>query len=95
MDADGRPFEAIHHEWEAIGVAQYTANFFVQQTRKNMHKFPDQSSETASLIYNYRPWGTPGDFVQKYFFPKDFVSFKAPTGTLKSTRSTIVKEETA
>jgi len=94
MQADGRPFEAINHDWDAIQVAQYTANFFVQQTRKNLRKFPTQASETASLIYNYRPWATPGDFVQKYFFPSDFTSFKTSAGLL-STRSTHVKEETA
>jgi gamma-glutamyl hydrolase len=76
MDADGTPFEAIDHNWDAIQIAQYTANFFVQQSRKSNHKFQDTSTETASLIYNYRPWGTPGDFVQKYFFANDFVSFK-------------------
>ena len=72
MNADGRPYEAINHDWDAIQIAQYTANIFVQQARKNMHKFSSQDLETASLIYNYRAYSTPGDFVQKYFFSKNF-----------------------
>lgn len=72
MNADGRPYEAINHDWDAIQIAQYTANIFVQQARKNMHKFSSQEYETASLIYNYRAYGTPGDFVEKYFFDNNF-----------------------
>ena len=79
MNSDGRPFEAINHDLGAIEISQYTANFFVQQARKSSHKFAEQSVETASLIYNYRAVGTSGDFVEKYFFPKDFKSFKTLT----------------
>ena len=76
MNADGTPYEVINHSWNAVQIAQYTANFFVQQARKSSHKFPQQNIETASLIYNYRTWPTTGDFVQKYFFPNNFVSYK-------------------
>ena len=76
MNTDGRPYEAINHDWGAIEISQYTANFFVQQARKSSHKFSEQSVETASLIYNYRAVATTGDFVEKYFFPKDFKSFR-------------------
>eukprot|EP00933_Yihiella_yeosuensis_P017746 TRINITY_DN14772_c0_g1_i1.p1 TRINITY_DN14772_c0_g1~~TRINITY_DN14772_c0_g1_i1.p1 ORF type:complete len:357 (+),score=64.84 TRINITY_DN14772_c0_g1_i1:101-1171(+) len=46
----GAPFEDIPHSADAVAVAQYTANFFVNQARKNMHKFENVSEETARLI---------------------------------------------
>ena len=76
MNQDGRPYEAIDHTYDAMQISQYTANFFVQQSRKSSHKFSKQEIETASLIYNYRSFGTSGDFVEKYFFPNDFQSYQ-------------------
>ena len=72
---DGVPYEAIDHSFDAVIIAQYTANFFVEQARNSNHKFKDSTIEGNSLIYNYEAVRTSGDFVQKYFFPKDFRSY--------------------
>jgi gamma-glutamyl hydrolase len=73
VTAEGVPYEAIDHSPDAIKVAQYMANFFVGQARKSTHRFQDVAREQALLIYNWVPTNTPGgDFVQTYFFPKDF-----------------------
>jgi len=65
---NGIPGEAINHSAEAVLIAQYTANFFVQQARKNTHSFPTPAEEDAALIYNYKPTKTTGSFVQEYYF---------------------------
>jgi len=49
-------------------VSQYMANFFVDQARLSQHKFPDEPTEDAALIYNYAPSKTTGSFMQEYFF---------------------------
>ena len=67
-NAQGIPNEAINHSPEAVAVAQYTSNFFVQQARKNDHKFTTFAEEDAALIYNYKQAKTTGSFVQEYFF---------------------------
>lgn len=73
MTADGTPYEAIDHSPDAIKVSQYMANFYVQQARKSSHSFANVATEQSLLIYNYQPTNTPGgDFIQTYFFPKDF-----------------------
>lgn len=70
----GIPAEAINHSPEAVVIAQYTANFFVQEARKSTHSFPSPEEEDAALIYNYKPTKTAsgGSFMQKYYFPVDF-----------------------
>jgi len=65
---NGIPNEAINHSPEAVLIAQYTSNFFVQQARKNNHKYPTPAAEEAALIYNYQPAKTTGSFIQEYFF---------------------------
>jgi hypothetical protein len=65
---NGIPNEAIDHSAHAVEIAQYTANFFVGETRKNVHKFATAEAEDAALIYNYAPSKTTGSFVQTYFF---------------------------
>eukprot|EP00029_Vermamoeba_vermiformis_P011313 TRINITY_DN6185_c0_g1_i1.p1 TRINITY_DN6185_c0_g1~~TRINITY_DN6185_c0_g1_i1.p1 ORF type:complete len:315 (+),score=87.22 TRINITY_DN6185_c0_g1_i1:416-1360(+) len=47
--------EVIPHIPEAIKVSQYMSNFFVQEARKNTHKFADATEETKRLIYNFSP----------------------------------------
>jgi len=69
---NGAPYEAINHSPNAVAVAQFTANFFVQEVRKNNHKFADPKEEEEVLIYNYQPTYTEEDFVQTYYFPKNF-----------------------
>ena len=55
-----------------IQVAQYFANFFVSETRKNAHKFSSKEEEEENLIYNYSPVYTgrldDSSFEQAYFF---------------------------
>jgi gamma-glutamyl hydrolase len=69
---NGAPYEAIDHSPEAILISQYSANFFVQQTRKNFHRFPSDEEEDAHLIFNYRTVRSGPDFVETYYFPNDF-----------------------
>ncbi len=65
---NGIPNEAINHSLEAVQIAQYTANFFVNQARKSTHKYSTAAAEEAALIYNYTPTKTTGSFVQEYYF---------------------------
>jgi len=69
------PFEAINHHPDSLYANRYMADYFVQMSRSSNHKFSDPAVEQASLIYNYKPVKTSGDFVQKYFFENDFKSF--------------------
>jgi len=46
--------EAIPHTYNAVIVAQYTANFFVQEARKSPHVYP-YADLTKDIIYNYNP----------------------------------------
>ena len=55
--------------------SQYTANFFVNEARRNHHKFPTQKDEDNNLIYNYNPVysahlyeGSLSHFEQIYLF---------------------------
>lgn len=66
---DGIPKEGINHSYNAVEVSQFTANFFIQEARKNFHSFPTYEEEDKSLIYNYKPTYTHGSFIQTYFFP--------------------------
>jgi len=64
--------EKIPHSGDAVRAAQYFANFFVDQTRKNGHRFPSLEEENKALIYNFQPVFTGANgstFVQKYYFP--------------------------
>uniref|UniRef100_A0A8C5Q3L0 folate gamma-glutamyl hydrolase n=1 Tax=Leptobrachium leishanense TaxID=445787 RepID=A0A8C5Q3L0_9ANUR len=60
----------ISHVAEAIHVAFYMAEFFVNEARKSLHTFPDDSLEKKALIYNYNPkyTGNNSVFEQVYFF---------------------------
>jgi len=66
--SEGIPNEAINHSLHAVMSSQYMANFFVDQARQSKHKFPDEPTEDAALIYNYTPTKTTGSFVQEYYF---------------------------
>lgn len=48
---DGHPFQAIDHSSEGIAVAQYMANFFVEQARLNSNAFASETDQAARLIY--------------------------------------------
>ena len=66
-------YPKIPHDLSSIHAGAYFAEFFVEETRKNKHKFVDRKTEEKYLIYNYQPTFT-GDmktdltFVQSYFF---------------------------
>lgn len=48
---NGLPFQAIDHSSEGIAVAQYMANFFVEQARLNSNTFESEADQAARLIY--------------------------------------------
>jgi len=70
----GVPNEAINHSPDAIAIATYTADFFVQQARMNGNKFLDYKEEDGALISNYAPSKTTGSFMETYFFSTSFTN---------------------
>ncbi|CAI9550415.1 unnamed protein product, partial [Staurois parvus] len=69
------PFEwkkasVISHTAEAIQVAFYMADFFVNEARKNLHQYSKEAETAYPLIYNYCPTytGNISAFEQIYFF---------------------------
>ena len=67
-DDNNIPNEAINHSFDAILIAQYAANFFVNEARKNNHFYSNGDLENQSLINNYPVTKTTGDFMETYFF---------------------------
>ncbi|KZC07017.1 Gamma-glutamyl hydrolase, partial [Dufourea novaeangliae] len=64
----------IPHGEDAVQIAQYFANFFVKEARKNKNAFNSISDEARSLIYNYPVTYTAQRnilFQQTYFFKKN------------------------
>ncbi|XP_030205154.1 gamma-glutamyl hydrolase [Gadus morhua] len=62
----------IPHSPAAIKTTFFMADFFVNEARKNFHKFNNKTEEDSRLIYNYSPlYSSPGGsvFEQKYYFP--------------------------
>ncbi|XP_068018572.1 gamma-glutamyl hydrolase isoform X1 [Melanerpes formicivorus] len=69
------PFEwkdspGIPHSPSAVRAAYYIADFFINEARKSLHRFPSEEEERKALIYNYTPLytGTFSSFQQIYFF---------------------------
>ncbi|XP_072047443.1 gamma-glutamyl hydrolase-like [Amphiura filiformis] len=60
----------VPHSIEAVRVGQHLANFFVNEARKNQHKFESREEEGSHLIYNYCPVvkGDVSDGIQLYIF---------------------------
>ncbi|KAM8731594.1 gamma-glutamyl hydrolase [Acanthopagrus schlegelii] len=60
----------IPHSPSAVRITFYMAQFFVNEARKNMHRFESEDEESKALIYNYSPvyTGRESSFEQKYFF---------------------------
>ncbi len=57
------------HTPVAIRASQSVADFFVNEARKNNHKFASVEEENKNLIYKYNPVTTPGGhFEQIYVF---------------------------
>ncbi|CAG9770693.1 unnamed protein product [Ceutorhynchus assimilis] len=62
------------HTFNSIKVAQYFANFFVNECRKNGNSFSNEVVEADSLIYNFNPKYTglkSGYYEQLYVFLKE------------------------
>ena len=70
------PNEAINHSLHAIEIAQYAADFFVQETRRSNHSFRSSDQLFRALIDNYTPTknAQESSFMQSYYFAKDFVT---------------------
>lgn len=45
----------IPHNYNAVLIAQFMANFFVNETRKNKHHFANTLEENNYIIYNWNP----------------------------------------
>ena len=69
----------VPHDSSSIHAATFFAQFFVEETRKNSHKFITREAEEKHLIYRHTPYFTgeyaPFDSIQKtiqfeqtYFF---------------------------
>jgi gamma-glutamyl hydrolase len=68
----------ISHTRNAIHVAQFFADFFVNEARKSDNRFKDSKTEDQFVIYNYLPefTGAKGSaFEQSYMFPADVKYF--------------------
>lgn len=63
-----RPY--IPHSPSAVRTTFYMADFFVNEARKNFHRFQSKEEENKALIYNYNPvyTGTTSAFEQMYLF---------------------------
>ncbi|XP_059183046.1 gamma-glutamyl hydrolase [Centropristis striata] len=63
-----RPY--IPHSPSAVKTTFYMADFFVNEARKNFHRFKSEKEESKALIYNYNPvkTGLETAFEQIYFF---------------------------
>ena len=53
--------DSINHDFDAVSMTTYFANFFVAQARKNNNQFPS-GELTSALIYNFPPV-----FINSYF----------------------------
>ena len=62
------------HSVDSIRVAQYVANFFISEARRNSNSFPSREIEEENLIYKWSPIyigdipDTP--YEQVYIFPR-------------------------
>ena len=68
-----RKYQNIPHSKDAIKVASFFADYFVEEARLNWHAFESRQLEEEYLIYNFNPEFTgrePIDFAmqQVYLF---------------------------
>ncbi|CAH1794487.1 unnamed protein product [Owenia fusiformis] len=65
------PTYNLDHSIDGVKIAQYMANFFVNEARKSQHTFPDVTKEQDALIYNYNPvYIKDNRFNINYYFKK-------------------------
>ncbi|PRP84466.1 hypothetical protein PROFUN_08051 [Planoprotostelium fungivorum] len=48
--------ESVSHSRQAIRASQYFGDFFVDEARKNDHRYDTAADEAKALIYNYNPY---------------------------------------
>ncbi|XP_037312335.2 gamma-glutamyl hydrolase-like [Pungitius pungitius] len=60
----------IPHSPAAVRISFYTAQFFVNEARKNFHRFESEEEERKALIYNFSPVhaAPQSGFEQIYYF---------------------------
>lgn len=80
--ASGALHQHIPHSRAAIAVAQYFANFFVDQCRASTHKFASAADQWSELIYqdtSHLSTTLSPNFVQSYLLgqPKEAVELEA------------------
>ncbi|EFC38836.1 predicted protein [Naegleria gruberi] len=72
-------YEDINHSYDSVLANQYFANFFVNEARKNQHKFSSFEVEQSYSIYNFNAKFTfpeiSKDFVQIYYFNASRINF--------------------
>ena len=65
-------YRHIPHDYDAILIGEYFANFFVNEARKSCSVFPNILKESQHLIYNYYPtytgMKTNATYEQIYIF---------------------------
>ncbi|XP_071050371.1 gamma-glutamyl hydrolase B-like isoform X2 [Onthophagus taurus] len=69
-----REKDNIPHSLDAMKTSHYFANFFIEETKKNKHRYPDWNSEMKALICNYSPHFTGlknSSYLQLYMFKKE------------------------
>ena len=54
------------HSLDAVRASQFFSRFFVEQCRKNHHRFSSRNEEENHLIYNFNPSKEDGTYV--YYF---------------------------
>ncbi|XP_064542984.1 gamma-glutamyl hydrolase [Drosophila montana] len=61
----------VPHSSSAVQSAQYFADFFINEARRNPHSYDNATDQALSLIYNYKPEYTSvlgSGYVQQYLF---------------------------
>ena len=63
----------LPHDIDSIHAGSFFAEFFVEETKNNAHKFMDRKTEEKYLIYHHMPYCTgnikeDSKFIQSYFF---------------------------
>lgn len=81
------PVLAVDHSIKGIMAAQYIANFFVMEARKNTHTFRDRAEEEEHLVMSHYPTyvgnitETPYEQIYIFDFVKPFQSAKYGNST--------------
>jgi len=60
-------YDAIPHSAAAVRLSQIMANQFGDMARVSSHRFVDQASEDAALIYNYEPVPDPNNYFMQVY----------------------------